>query len=306
MALFRLRKTEKPKARKGDAAPPRHAASAEESLPELRQRARHRLIGAVVLVLVAIVVFPLLFDTEQRPEVVDAPVVIADAADRTPAASKPQAPASSATDAPAATDSDGGRADPGAEPDADAPAIPVVDASPIDDGDADDLGAPVDDAADDEETESDDEFSTAPAKVRVGPRSAAEPSQTASTRDASSTPRSDTATAAEQDKPKATAASKDDEARRAQAALQGRGASSSGSQQGQFVVQVGAFAQEQQVQSVRQRISGAGLKSFTQVVETDAGPRTRVRVGPYGSRDEADRARAALERAGLPGQVMGH
>jgi len=41
-------------------------ASPAESLEVLRKRARHRLMGSVVLVLVAVIGFPLLFDTRQR------------------------------------------------------------------------------------------------------------------------------------------------------------------------------------------------------------------------------------------------
>ena len=38
-----------------------------ESIEGLRRRARHRLIGAAVLVLVAVIGFPLVFDTQPRP-----------------------------------------------------------------------------------------------------------------------------------------------------------------------------------------------------------------------------------------------
>ena len=47
-----------------------------ESLEVLRKRARHRLIGSVVLVLAAVIGFPLLFDTQPRPMSVDTPIVI--------------------------------------------------------------------------------------------------------------------------------------------------------------------------------------------------------------------------------------
>jgi spermidine/putrescine transport system permease protein len=67
MPLFKLRKkVDEPKA----------AASPAESIEVMRRRARHRLIGAVVLVLVGVVGFPLLFDTQPRPVAVDIPIVI--------------------------------------------------------------------------------------------------------------------------------------------------------------------------------------------------------------------------------------
>ena len=49
-----------------------------ESVEVLRRRARHRLIGAALLVLVGIVGFPLLFDTQPRPIPVDIPIEIPD------------------------------------------------------------------------------------------------------------------------------------------------------------------------------------------------------------------------------------
>jgi DedD protein len=69
MALFKLRKkVDEPVA----------AASPAESIAAIRRRARHRLIGAVVLVLAGVIGFPLLFDTQPRPVAVDIPIEIPD------------------------------------------------------------------------------------------------------------------------------------------------------------------------------------------------------------------------------------
>src|SRR3954464_15331847 len=69
MALFKLRKkVDEPKA----------VSSPAESIEAMRRRARHRLIGAVILVLVGVVGFPLLFDTQPRPVAVDIPIEIPD------------------------------------------------------------------------------------------------------------------------------------------------------------------------------------------------------------------------------------
>ena len=70
MALFKLRK------KKVDE--PVAAASPAESIEVMRRRARHRLIGAVVLVLAGVIGFPLLFDTQPRPVAVDIPIEIPD------------------------------------------------------------------------------------------------------------------------------------------------------------------------------------------------------------------------------------
>jgi DedD protein len=70
MALFKLRK------KKVDE--PVAAASPAESIEVMRRRARHRLIGAVVLVLAGVIGFPLLFDTQPRPVAIDIPIEIPD------------------------------------------------------------------------------------------------------------------------------------------------------------------------------------------------------------------------------------
>lgn len=47
-----------------------------QSIEAVRRRARHRLIGAAVLVLLGVIGFPLLFDTEPRPMSIDIPIEI--------------------------------------------------------------------------------------------------------------------------------------------------------------------------------------------------------------------------------------
>ncbi|MCU0764248.1 MAG: SPOR domain-containing protein, partial [Hydrogenophaga sp.] len=47
-----------------------------QSIDAIRRRARHRLIGASMLVLVGVVGFSLLFDTQPRPLAVDIPIEI--------------------------------------------------------------------------------------------------------------------------------------------------------------------------------------------------------------------------------------
>lgn len=314
MAFFKFHKASKSAA--GNAAGAgggRSAVGPRDDVQDLRVRARNRLIGAVALVVLAIIVFPLLFDTEQRPVVVDAPVVIAGAqqpaavdepvipppqVDVPPQEALPEAGAPGDVTESAATVTD-----------------PGADGNPV----ADDaagreewvLGPEIQPVADpDPEAEAVDaelEPSATRSKIRVaqGPaRQAGSPAAGS----AAPTP----ARAADSSTPARTAAN-DAEARRALAALQGRSAPQQAApgapaapavQRGRYVVQVGAYAQEEQVRSVQQRIANAGLKSHTQVVQTGAGPRTRVRVGPYDSRDAAERARAALEKGGLPGQVL--
>ena len=62
MAFFKFRK---------DGAEPAAPAPAAESLEAMRKRARQRLIGAAALVLIGVIGFPLLFDSQPRPIDVD-------------------------------------------------------------------------------------------------------------------------------------------------------------------------------------------------------------------------------------------
>src|SRR5690606_36160218 len=58
-----------------------------------------------------------------------------------------------------------------------------------------------------------------------------------------------------------------------------------------FIVQVGAFADDGKVQEVRSRLEKLGLKTYTQAIHTSDGKRTtRVRLGPFDSRADADKA----------------
>lgn len=94
MALFKFRKgADEP------LAPPAPA----ESIEAMRKRARHRLIGAVVLVLVGIIGFPLLFDTQPRPVAVDIPIEIPDRNKAKPLVvpAQPQAPVAAGKITPA-------------------------------------------------------------------------------------------------------------------------------------------------------------------------------------------------------------
>ncbi|HQY77730.1 MAG TPA: SPOR domain-containing protein, partial [Rhodoferax sp.] len=86
MAFFKFRKG-------GDEHPT--PAPAPESVEALRKRARHRLIGAAILVLLGVVGFPLLFDNQPRPIAVDIPIEIPDKTKVKPLTSVP--PVASAT-----------------------------------------------------------------------------------------------------------------------------------------------------------------------------------------------------------------
>lgn len=74
-----------------------------------------------------------------------------------------------------------------------------------------------------------------------------------------------------------------------------------------FAVQLGAFADADAAKALRDKARAAGLSAFTETVNTDDGPRTRVRVGPVADRADAEKLRAqAQSRLGVGGMVRPH
>jgi DedD protein len=71
-----------------------------------------------------------------------------------------------------------------------------------------------------------------------------------------------------------------------------------------FVVQVGAFADAAAARETRLKVEKLGLKTYTQVAETAAGNRIRVRAGPFATRDEAESALAKTKAAGMNAVVL--
>lgn len=70
------------------------------------------------------------------------------------------------------------------------------------------------------------------------------------------------------------------------------------------IVQVAALASKEKVSELQDKLKAAGISSFTQTVATDSGPRIRVRIGPFGNKEEADAARGKLTRLGLNGTLI--
>lgn len=234
------------------------AASAAESLEVVRRRARHRLLGAVVLVLVSVVAFPLVFDAQPRPVSVDTPVLIPDRL-KTPAMAPGQP--SPAAQLPAA------------------PLLPASEPTPVP------VKASLD--AGKEEVVSD------------------KPAPTASAPSAPSAPEPKLASApAASDKPPVPKADGD----KARALLDGKAEASAepkANGEPRTVIQVGAFTDAEKVREVRRKLEQAGLKTYTQVIEAKDGKRTvRVRVGPFESRAEADKAAQRIRKLDLPASVL--
>ncbi len=248
-----------------------------------RSRARRRLIGAAVLLGVGVIGFPLLFETRPRPIPVDIPIEIPR---KEGAPTLPLPPPRTASAAPAvARVSSGVTTNESARPPANAP-------------------APV--AARSETARSEAGPTPGPAKPTPPPKAEA-PKAEAAKADA---PKAE-APKAEATKPEPRA----DDGARARALLEGQAADKSTTvaaanpgkataNGARFVVQVGSYGGASSARDMRQRVDKLGLKSYTQETEIDGVKRIRVRVGPFNSRDDAEKAAGTLKAAGLPAAVM--
>jgi len=93
-----------------------------------------------------------------------------------------------------------------------------------------------------------------------------------------------------------TRAAKDEsDAARARALLEGKEA---------WVVRLGAFSNQANVKHLREKLTAAGVKTYTEAIMGPKGEQTRVRAGPFDSKLEAERAYEKIAAMGLrPGSV---
>lgn len=242
--------------------------SPAETIDDMRRRARHRLIGATVLVLIGVLGFPLLFDTQPRPIQVDIPIEIPDR-DKT---------------RPLGAGGKIGAAEPAATPAA--PPSPPVAA-----------------------TTAPEKAEKVPANASLAAREevmAEKPARPAPAKEEKQEKHAAPAAAAPEPKVErkveAKAPASADEGAKARALLEGKPAVAAG--QERFVLQVGAYADADKAREARTRLERAGLKTYTQEVDTKDGKRIRVRVGPYTQRAEADKAAAQIKSLSLPVSVL--
>lgn len=234
-----------------------------ESIEVMRRRARHRLMGAAVLVLLGVVGFPLLFDTQPRPIPVDVPIEIPDRGKVAPLVV------------------------PARQGDADQPKPSNATAS----GGAQSAVAP-ERLATSATLGDGEEIVASNHSNRSAPKASAAVSA-ASKPDAKSTGAA------------AVKPAKAEEGARSKPAVEARPpAAPDRTDDERFIVQVGAFADADKAKEVRLKLERAGLKTYTQVVDVKDGKRTRVRVGPYASRAEADKAAARIKGLDLSASVL--
>lgn len=222
--------------------------SPAESVDAMRRRARHRLIGASVLVVLGVVGFPVLFDTQPRPVSVDIAVDIPDRTTAKPlvdtSTPKPLS-ASAGLDAKEEVVLD-------TKPEVKAEAKPKAEVKP--------------EAA----------VAAAAAVAAVVPKAVEtkpEPAKVEAKADA---------------KPEVKPATKPADSK----------------DTGRFVVQAGTFSDDGKLRETRSKLEKAGITTYTQVIESKEGRRVRVRVGPFTSRDEADKVARKIKQLSLQPQVL--
>lgn len=247
-----------------------------ESLPEsdeqiaLKKRARRRLIGAIVFVSFAAVVLPMVMDEEPPPATPSIELNI-------PAQDKGFAPPPTGMAKPTV-----GIAEP----------VPPVAAST-------EVKAPVAAPSPTVKPDALPEATKPVAEVRSEPKPAV--SKPVETKTAETKPAPKPAVLAKAAKPEPAKPAAD--AKRAQSILDGKAAEPGAGGDGQHVILIGAFANQGNVQTLQKKLGEMGLRVYTEPLDSPQGKKTRVRVGPFPSREAAEKAVARMKSIGVGGVV---
>lgn len=235
-----------------------------------QRRARRRLIGAIALVLLAVIALPWIFDPEKKPLDQDISVVIPS---QDVVTVRPLAAA-------------------GAKPKIVEPKEPgVVPASKAE------VGSP---KADTSAVAKDGAAAAAKDSQKPEARSEAKSDPKVDTKvEAKATPKSEPKLANVDPAPVPVG-----EEARVKAILDGKAAAAAGTANGGFAVQIGAFASDDKVREARDKLAVAGYKSYVEKLDTKEGERTRVRAGPFSGRDTAEAARDKIRALGFDGAAV--
>ena len=283
----RKRKSSSRAGAEGDKAP------VDPVLPE-KKRARRRLVGAIALVLAVVIGLPMVLDSEPKPLADDVTIEI-------PSKDKPVAPARTApvpTQTPAAVPK-AGAADAGSrvatvaalDPKEEVVQMPVTQkaAAPVT---SSTLPAPA----------------KKPESVPLAASAASKPEPAlAKPKTETAKPKMEPAAVAVNEKSAKSEHSEHSEhseksadTARAKAILE----AGPDLKPAKYTVQVAALASTEKVNELRGKLKDAGITSYTQKIATDSGERIRIRIGPLGSREEADKLRAKLSALGLNGTLV--
>ena len=250
-----------------------------------RTRARRRLTGAVVLMGVGVVGFPVLFETQPRPLPVDTPIELARSAQAGVASGARAAsgliaaPVAAVVPSPAET---------GTEVTAAAPAGPAPDPQQV-------------------------SLSAGAASANAGPAPAPSAPTSRST-PVALPPAARLASKADSGVDKNTDKKPETKPRAQANVAVGVAPEKSRAEAGpavavgeiapRYVVQVGAYNDDARMREARQKVERIGFKTYTSEVDSPTGRRTRVRLGPFVSKEEAQAAAAKVKDVGLPANVL--
>ncbi|EJN09647.1 SPOR domain-containing protein [Herbaspirillum sp. YR522] len=250
-------------------------------LPE-KKRARRRLIGAVALALAVVILLPMILDSEPRPLNDDIAIQIPSkdqGANNTSSVAQPAAAASepARVASSAALDQKEEIVEPSAVTPAPVTAPPVASVAPP---------KPVEKPA------------AKPEEKKPAVEHKEEPRKTAKVEPPKP-----------KEAPKPHATDSGDDAARALAILEGKSSNAAADKKpaaaaGKFVIQVAALATQDKVNELRSKLTGAGIHSYTQKISTQGGERTRIRVGPFTGRDDAERTAARIKKLGLNATIV--
>jgi len=249
--------------------------------PELPQkkRARHRLIGALVVCAVAAVVVPLLLESEPTRPVSDLPIVI-------PPRDLPLPPRI---------------AEPKSEPPADPVRAGTVARGSIEPAAAAAPRAGEPSAAAGARPDDTKAAAARPSDPKVAAARAVEvsgaESKGADAKAAAPKPVPPKAPEGPGAAGKAPEPARDEIARLVESRLRGETA-------GRYLLQVGAYGSQAGADAAVGRVTALGLQAFTERIKTDRGDRIRVRVGPFPTREAAQQARERLKTAGIEAAMI--
>jgi DedD protein len=258
------------------------SAALDPSSPAKR-RARHRLIGAMALSLVAAVIVPMLLSPEPTRGGSDAAIIVQGRELPPPAATAP-------TQAPALVS-------PGSARDTSSPSETASTLKPTA------TPAARDSAAQLEPDRGAGSLAPAPADgpMRLeAPRAELRPESKPESRPvAKPEPRPEAKSEA-----KAEAKTEAKAEAKTEAKAESKSRDARADAPGKFLVQVGTFSQTASAQTALDRVKSAGMKGYSETIRTERGERIRVRVGPFNTREAAEQARARLKTAGLEAVIV--
>lgn len=74
---------------------------------------------------------------------------------------------------------------------------------------------------------------------------------------------------------------------------------------GEFVIMIGAFSNEDNVRNLKTKLAEKNIKTYSEPLQTPGGTKTRVRAGPFPSREAAEKALEKMKQIGVSGVIAG-